>query len=417
MNIEAIFVGSELLRGKLNLNLSIISKYLSTIGLKLKRAITVPDDDKEIEKSVKEAISNSDIVFVVGGFGPTFDDRTLPVISRVLKKKVVFSRDVMHMIAAYFARKGRDVPKGAERQAYIISGAKILKNSRGVAPGEIIELKSKNKIVILLPGPPNEVSGIFEEELLPYLKERFERGISRRVVYHLAGITEMEIEKEINEIRSREFEGGNVEFSILPCVGGVDIEVYVDGEDELVVREIIKRIELELNDFLGDKIFGKDDETLPQVIGRLLAGKRSTLSIAESCTGGLIQDMITDVSGSSIYFKGGLVVYSVESKIKNLGVNEEIIKKYSAVSKECAIEMLKGLRRIFKTDFTVSTTGIAGPTGGSKEKPVGLVFIGCGKGDDFKVKKYIFTGSRRIIKEKAAKYALEFLRRRIIGME
>jgi len=416
MVIQAIFVGSELLRGKINLNLSILSSKLSTIGLKIKKAITVSDNVEDMKEVFKEAVTESQIVFISGGLGPTFDDKTIEVVSSVLKKKTVFSREVMQMIAAYFVRKGREIPKNIEKQAYIVSGAKILENKRGTAHGEFMELKTKNKIIILLPGPPQELSGLMDDEVIPILKKKFEKKILKRNVYHIAGIRETEIEKDIKEIKAREFEEGDVNFSILPEVGEVHIEVCVEGEDELVVEEIVKKIELEIYDALGDKIYGKNEETLSSVIGKLIAKEKATLSVAESLTGGLISDMITDTPGSSLYFLGSVIVYSNYIKKKELGVKEETIKKFGAVSQECVIEMLKGLRERFNTYYTIVTTGIAGPSGGTKEKPVGLVYIGCGKKDEFEVKKYIFTGSRRMIKEKTAKYALSILRKKILNV-
>lgn len=424
MKVEMVCVGTELLKGKVNTDNAYLGEKLDSIGLAIDRETTVADDREKIEGVLEEALNRSDIVITTGGLGPTFDDLTREVMAKVLKKKLVFDPEVMHQIAAHFAKRDLEMPKNNERQAYIIEGAKVIPNKIGTAPGMIVERRtkagSKSKVqkaraIIMLPGPPREMKPMVEEVVLPYLKERYERKILKKRVLHISGLTESAVYEKIKEVVEieRRMEGGILRFSILAHLAEIDVEISGEGENELLVDEMLHKARQEIYDCLGDYIYGEDEDTLESVVGRLLLSKRLTLAVAESCTGGLIGDRITDFAGSSVYFKEGVVAYSNEAKVRILGVKEETLNESGAVSRESALEMAGGIQRISGTDIGLATTGIAGPTGGTVRKPVGLVYVAL-TWPEMGVevcKEFRFSGKRREIKESAVANALDILRK------
>jgi len=351
-------------------------------------------------------------------------------MAKVLKKKLVFDREVMHQIAAHFAKRDLEMPKDNEKQAYIIEDAKVISNKVGTAPGMVVERKtkagSKSKVqkasvIIMLPGPPREMKPMVEEVVLPYLKERYERKILKKCILHISGLTESAVYDKIKEVVDIEkrMEGGILRFSILAHLAKTDVEISGEGENELLVDEMLHKARQEIYDCLGDYIYGEDEDTLESVVGKLLLSKRLTLAVAESCTGGLIGDRITDFAGSSVYFKEGVVAYSNEAKVRILGVKEETLNEFGAVSRESALEMARGVKRISGTDIGLATTGIAGPTGGTARKPVGLVYIALAwpeMGVEI-CKEFRFGGKRREIKESTAINALDILRKALKGKE
>jgi len=429
MRVELISVGTELLKGKINTDIAYLCEKLDSIGLTVERETTVGDDREKIESVLREVLDRSDIMITTGGLGPTFDDLTREVMAKVLKKKLVFDSEVMHQIAAHFATRDLEMPKENERQAYIIEGARVIPNKVGTAPGMILERRSKagakskvHKVtVIMLPGPPREMKPMVEEFALPYLKEKYERKILKKCVLHICGLTESSAYEKIKEVVEieRRMEGGILRFSILAHLAVVDVEISGEGENGLLVDEMLHKARQEIYDCLGDHIYGQDEDTLQSVVAGLLLKKRLTLASAESCTGGLLGDRITDVPGSSVYFKEGIVAYSNEAKVRILGVREETLNGFGAVSRETALEMARGAQRISGADIGLATTGIAGPIGGTPEKPVGLVYIAlvwAGKGIEI-CNEFRFSGQRREIKENAVASALDILRRALMGKD
>jgi len=424
MKVELVSVGTELLKGKINTDNAYLGEKLDSIGLAIDRETTVGDSREKIESVLQEALNRSDIIITTGGLGPTFDDLTREVMAKVLKKKLVFDREVMHQIAAHFAKRDLEMPKDNEKQAYIIEGAKVIPNKVGTAPGIVVERKtkagSKSKVqkaraIIMLPGPPREMKPMVEEVVLPYLKERYERKILKKCVLHISGLTESAAYEKIKEVVEieRRMEGGILRFSILAHLAKIDVEISGEGENELLVDEMLHKARQEIYDCLGDYIYGEDEDTLESVVGKLLLSKRLTLAVAESCTGGLIGDRITDFAGSSVYFKEGVVAYSNEAKVRVLQVKEETLNEFGAVSRESALEMARGVQRISGTDIGLATTGIAGPTGGTAKKPVGLVYVALAwpeMGVEI-CKEFRFGGKRREIKESTAINALDILRK------
>jgi len=427
MRVELVSVGTELLKGKINTDIAYLGEKLDSIGLTVERETTVGDDREKIGSVLQEALNRADIIITTGGLGPTFDDLTREVMAKVLKKKLVFDKEVMHQIAAHFAKRDLEMPKENERQAYIIEGAKVIPNKIGTAPGMIVERRtkadSKSKVqkisIIMLPGPPREMRPMVEETVLPYLKERYERKIQKKCVLHICGLTESATYEKIKDVVEieRRMEGGILRFSILAHLTEVDVEISGEGENELLVDEMLHKAKQEIYDCLGDYIYGQDEDTLENVAGRSLLRKRLTLAVAESCTGGLIGDRITDVAGSSLYFKEGVVAYSNDAKTRILGVKEETLNKFGAVSRETALEMVRGIQEISGADIGLATTGIAGPTGGTPQKPVGLVYIALvwpKMGVEI-CREFRFSGQRREIKESTMASALDILRRALEG--
>ncbi|MEW6555731.1 MAG: competence/damage-inducible protein A [Elusimicrobiota bacterium] len=414
MHIEIICIGTELLLDFVNTNTALISERLATVGLKTTRVITVGDDFSELKNVFAESLNRSDIVVTCGGLGPTFDDITVEVVSKTICKRLVLNKELLKKIADYFEKKNIKMPKSTEKQAYILESAEIIPNNLGTASGEIVELN--NKTVILLPGPPRELKPMLDETVVPYLKKRFEKNILKVKTLHTTGLSESYIDdkiKKIVEIEKR-LEGSEVKFIILSKHTGVDIKIMLSGTDELLIDKTIKNLKQEFYDILKENIYGEDNQLLESVVGELLLKKRKTLAVAESCTGGLITHRLTNVAGSSLYFKEGVVAYSDNSKKRIFGVKEETLNKYGAVSKEIAKEMAESIKKIATTNFGLSTTGIAGPKPSSTGKPVGLVYIGLTSDKETIVKQFNFSGSRTEIKDKIATAALDILRKSLI---
>jgi nicotinamide-nucleotide amidase len=415
MHVEIVCVGSELLLSSVNTNGSYLTRQLASIGIRTSREITVGDDPKELAAALADSLKRSDLVITTGGLGPTFDDITREAAAAALGKKLVFSRDAMSSVAGYFARMNRQMPKSNEKQASIMEGASIINNELGTAPGQMIE--AGGKTLILLPGPPREMKHMVEKSVLGYLKKRFETGMLRIKTLHVCGMGESLVDEKIKSIidNERKLEGSSVDFIILASPIGVNIKIICSATDEMLLDDTLEKIKSEFYRLLGENIFGEDNQTLEGVVGELLARKKKTLAVAESCTGGLLAHKITNVSGSSMYFKQGIVAYSVDSKITALGVSSDTLAKSGAVSEDVALEMASGIRNAAGTSVGISTTGVAGPRPSSDGKPVGLVFVGLDIDGKKSAHRMEFLGTRSDIKEKAAVWSLDLLRRELLA--
>ncbi|MCS7258945.1 MAG: CinA family nicotinamide mononucleotide deamidase-related protein, partial [candidate division WOR-3 bacterium] len=374
---------------------------LNEIGIEVCEIITIRDERSLIEKTIKRALDETNLVFVTGGLGPTPDDQTMTAVANVLKRRLVLDETLYNKIEKSFLRQGHSVPELATKQALIIQGSIVLDNPIGQAPGLILKLGKK--LLILLPGVPIELQKIFEAGVVPYLHEHFKFEPTLSLTIRTTNLSEMTIVERIEESVKRY---SQIKVAYLPSVTGVDVKIT-----NIPDRKVYLAIEKELQALLAPFIYGYGEETIEEVIGKLCRKNGLTISVAESCTGGLICDKITNVAGSSEYFIGGAVVYSNKLKQLICDVKTDTLKKYGAVSKETVMEMAEGIRRRFGTDLGIGVSGIAGPSGATKEKPVGLVFIGVATKRGTNFEKYIFSGNRRVIKEKAAVAALDFLRR------
>ena len=425
MNTELICVGTELLEGKLNTNSSYIGERLDTLGLSLDYIVTVGDGLEKLETAIENALKRSAVVIVTGGLGPTFDDITREAVSKATGRKLVLNREALSSIAAMFVKRGVDMPKNNERQAYMLEGAKVLANPLGTAPGQFLKIektagkdRKAGAFVFLLPGPPREMQDMFDREVFPCLK-KYETSIKKSFILHVCGMSESLVDEKIKHIvdAERKLDFGSVSFTILAHQTIIDLKTSVSGKDEMLVDEIFQNIKNEFYDALGSNIYGADKATLESVVGDLLMKHKLTLTVAESCTGGMLSQKITSVPGSSFYFMEGFVVYSNKSKMRQLGVREETINNCGAVSEETALEMARGAKIVSGADYAVSITGVAGPSGGTPKKPIGLVFIGLAGPGEEQVFSSNFPGSRGNIRERSANIALDKLRRSLLALE
>jgi nicotinamide-nucleotide amidase len=425
MKIELICTGSELLTGKTNSNATYIGSRLFAIGLELSSIISVSDRKQDLICEFKRAFKKSDVIIITGGLGPTFDDMTVEAVAESLNFKVYSDKKVLKYIEKYFSKYAiNSPPKINKKQANIIRGAKVFENCLGTAPGQMLHFEFKysakkyRKTLFLLPGPPMEMKQMFEKHVEMFLK-KYSTGIKKSVVIHIFGISESAvaemIESVMKEIKICDLEK-SVEFGILANESIIDVKFSVSGTDEVLINEITKKLKFDLCNLFKDNIFGFGNDTLASIVGQLLIKMKKTVSFAESCTGGKIASAITDVPGSSLYFKSSVVTYSNESKMKILGVKREILAKFGAVSEETGKAMAKGILKLSDSDYAFSVTGILGPSGATKKKPIGLVHICFADKDESKIEsyKFNFNGTRKNISKLIINTTLDLLRRKLI---
>jgi len=407
MTAEIIACGTELLLGHgINTNASYISNSLSRIGLDVFRHVTVGDNKERFSSAIKEALARSNIVIITGGLGPTVDDITMGTLASVIKKDLVFNKSIYKYIKESFKKSAFKVPKDAIKQALIPRGADWMENKVGTAPGLII--KHEKKYLIALPGPPRELIPMFEKDVMPLLgKVQPQKWTIKSKSLRLIGLPEAKVNEKVKDLLEL---GGHTTLGIYARLGQVELKITSKAHNENIADSNIKRLEGKIRERLKTIIYGVDNETLQEAAGNILAKKKKTLALAESCTGGLISNLITDVPGSSRYFTAGIIAYSDKIKIKRLDMSKELIKKYGAVSKEVAKSMADNIRALADTDIGIGVTGIAGPTGRTKKKPIGLVYIALSSKKKKIVKEFIFSGKREEIKLQAAYQALNLLR-------
>ena len=403
--MELVCVGTELLMGKLNTHGAYFSGLLEDAGLPLARETTVSDDPKEMARLFKEVWDRSDVVLATGGLGPTFDDVTRDVWARVLGRKLVFRRDLLAAIVERFQRRGTPMPPANRRQAYILDGARPLENANGTAPGQLLE--AEGKILVLLPGPGREMKPMVERFVLPFLGNRFPSVARKTRVWRLFGRPESAVDQQLRKIFNSK---GGASWGILAQDGVVDVKMTASGTDPRRVEKIVGQWDARMRRAFGKDIFGNEGDTLESVVGSLLKHRGKTLATAESCTGGGLAQKLTNVPGSSEYYWGGVVVYDNTAKRKLLGVGEGTLKRFGAVSAETAREMAQHLRRKARADVALSITGIAGPAGGTADKPVGRVYIALAAAGSNRVWEMNFLGDRALIRNQSALWALNSLR-------
>ena len=423
MDIRAhvICVGNEILLGHIsNTNAEYISRKLSSIGVKTSRHISVPDEEDTIIHAIRESLCNSDIAILTGGLGPTVDDITLECISKALGRKLIPRKKVAEHIKNNFKKRNLSMPKNNLRQALIPEGAIPVLNNIGTAPGLIIPLPSlsplpkgervrvREKVLIALPGVPFEMHAILDKAIIPFLKKTFKPGVTiKSRVIKITGLPESRVNEKIRDILNIK---GNVQMGIYPHPEEITVKITVTEKNEKLADASIVKIEKKISLRLKKHIFAYDNEKLEEITGKLLLKSKKTIALAESCTGGLLADRITDVPGSSGYFKVGCVTYSNESKNKLLDIPMEIIKKYGAVSKQVASLMAKNIRLRAGSDIGIGVSGIAGPDGDTAKKPVGLVYIALSSKTKTICGEFRFLGQRRIIKYKTTQVALNMIR-------
>jgi len=464
MRAEIITVGDEILYGEISdSNSPFIGEKLIGEGIEVVFSTSVGDDINKITEAFSTAGSRADVIIATGGLGPTSDDLTKKAIVKVFKRNLVFHEEILKKIEKSFEKRDLSMPKINQNQALLPQGAKPLANRWGVAPGIFIEAEAESgegkTLFFALPGVPQEMRWMLENEVLPILRSKKSETYVVHRKLRTTGIPESAIYEKIEGLIDPK---GDVKVAFLPGYLGVDIRLVVslrfdfaprpelgpkvrrpvfdpalrlppeagcqrkaqtrrepvEGPNLLTERlkqkkeadAKIEEFEKRIREILKTYIYGTDDQTLEEVVGKLLSEKRKTIAVAESCTGGLIGAKFTNISGSSKYFERGVVTYSNQAKTELLKVPPKIIEKYGAVSEEVAILMAEGVRRLAETDYGLSATGIAGPTGGTPEKPVGLTYLGLAHENDSFAQKFQFGEDRRTNRERAGQAALNMVR-------
>ncbi|MBD5466510.1 MAG: competence/damage-inducible protein A [Lachnospiraceae bacterium] len=410
MVVELISVGTEILLGNIvNTNAAYLAEKCAGLGLSCYYQTVVGDNGDRLEGVLKTALSRSDMVILSGGLGPTQDDLTKETAAKVMGKELFMDAHSKERILKYFKERKLTITENNWKQAMMPKGAIIIDNENGTAPGVIMEEQGKS--VILLPGPPNELIPMFEKDIVPYLKEKTPEVIYSQTV-KICGIGESRAESMIEDLMKKQT---NPTIAPYAKTGEVHLRVTAKAEDEKTAKKLCKPIVKELKSRFDDKVYStQEDMTLEKAVVDLLLANHLTVATTESCTGGLLAARLINVPGVSEVFKAGYVTYSNKAKRKLVGVKKSTLLKYGPVSDVVAKEMAKGAAIFTKADVTISVTGIAGPDGGTKEKPVGLVYIACNVKGNLEVKEYHFSGSREKIRQSSVASALTLLRQCVL---
>lgn len=405
MKAEIITVGTEILLGDIvNTNSQYLAKELASLGIEVYYQSSVGDNEQRLLQSFEDSLKRSDIVITTGGLGPTEDDITKEVACKYFGQDVELHMPSWEKIESYFKRLGVEITENNKKQAYFPKDSIILENNNGTAPGVILE--KDNKKIIVLPGPPREMKLMFENEVKPYLQKLTDNVLVSETI-RIFGIGEAALEDKIIDIIKEQSNP-----TVAPYVGDMEVRLRVmaKAKTEEKAKELLNPVIQKIEDRVGEYIYAKGDTSIEEVVAKMLVEKNLTLSTSESCTGGLVSATLINYPGISSVFVEGCVTYSNESKVYRLGVKEETLEKYGAVSEETAREMAEGIAKHFGTNIGLSTTGIAGPDGGSDEKPVGLVYIGIYINGKTIVKRFVFNGNRQAVRLRATKNILNELR-------
>ncbi len=404
-----ITVGNEILSGEIkDANMYYFATRARDHGFRVVEYTAVEDNIKEISSTLKRMAKKVDLLIVSGGLGPTDDDLTRESAARAAGVKLIVNKRVLRRLREYFEGRGFGFPESNVKQATFPEGAKIIDNPAGTAPGFLLRIKGTD--VFFLPGVPDEFKRMVDEKVLPILSKKTRTEVFSKI-YRIFGLPE----SRVGEIL-KNFTMNDVEIAYLPEFPEVNLKITVIARKGERRERVFDEVDRKLKELLGDFIFGYDNDTLESIVGRLLFESKKTLSIAESITGGLIGHRLTQIPGSSAYFDRSIVCYSNEAKIQMLGVNRDTLQRFGAVSEETALEMARGVRIVSGTDIGLSVTGIAGPGGGSEEKPVGTVYAGLSTKEEEHVRHYLFGGlPRERVKILTAEVALDLLRRYLAG--
>lgn len=406
MDAEILAVGTELLMGQIaNTNAQYISQRLNDIGINVYYHSVVGDNPVRLKSALELALKRSDVVIMTGGLGPTQDDLTKETVSEIVGKKLVLHDESLKRIENYFNRINRPLTKNNIKQAYLPEDCLVIKNDNGTAPGCIIE--KENKIVVMLPGPPSEMRPMLDDTVIPYFKSKSQEKIVSKYL-RIFGIGESLLEEKLMHLIEKQ---DNVTIATYAKEGEVTIRITNKSNDEAVALRELAHVEEEIAKVVGDALYSDEDKELYQIVGEMLINKGITIAFAESCTGGLISSVITDIPGISAVFDRAVVSYSNKSKVENLGVKQETLDKFGAVSRETAVEMAEGIRKVAGTDLGLSVTGIAGPGGGTEFKPVGLVYIALASKNGTACKELRLAGNRRKIRNYTVLNAFDMIRR------
>jgi nicotinamide-nucleotide amidase len=408
-----ICVGNELLNGQtVDSNAAYLGRQLFSLGIPVVRIVAVPDDIQRIADTLSLACSDSDVVLVTGGLGPTDDDLTRQGLARFLDCELYENEALIKQVACFFEQRRISMPQRNRIQACLPQGTEGIENTLGTAPG--ILARQGDAVIVVMPGVPHEMKNMFEQNIVPVLQEIPERACVVMKRLRCFGTGESMIADRLGSMMQRDRNpliNCTVHFGVITLT--ITARADQQARAEALVEQDVSYLRRELNTL----IFGVDDQTLAQVVGQLLTEQKKTIAIAESCTGGLLAQCLTDHAGASRYFNHGLVTYSNEAKITQLSVSPECIAQYGAVSEPVAGAMARGARARAGTDYAIAITGIAGPAGGTPDKPVGLVYICIDSQEDSHTRRFQFTHNREFIRSRSAQTALNMLRLRLLGFD
>ena len=413
MKAEIITIGGELLDGsQVDLNAAYLGSRLTSLGASVVRVTSVPDAADDIEEATSHALDRADVVITTGGLGVTADDRTKQAVARLLGRKLVLDEDVLEHVRARFEARNVPMPESNIATAMLPEGARSIENQRGTVPGLLFE--RGETLLFVLPGAPIELRSMFENFVSPYLEGTGLRPLAQERLVRTTGLTESEIAERIDQLARRL---ARTDVVYLPSATGVDLKVIGRGQTPVEAAKTAEKSQEKIAAKLGPYVYARGEESLEKVVGYLLSMRESTLSVAESCTGGRVGWRLTRVPGSSDYFKGGVIAYSNDLKKRLLGVKAGVLKKHGAVSEETALMMARGVREKCATDYGLAITGVAGPGGGTEKKPVGTVFIAVVGGAGERVRDLRLAGGRGSIRRAACQAALDLLRRLLLNIE
>lgn len=411
MNAEIIAVGSELLTPeRLDTNSLYLTEQLNALGVEVVMKAVVGDDRGRLAGAVRAALERSEILIITGGLGPTEDDVTRDAVAAALGREQAFVPEILAAIEQRFRRAGRLMAEINRRQAFILAGAEALPNDNGTAPGQWID--DRGRVVALLPGPPGELKPMFARSVRPRLERIVPRLVIRTRSYRAGGIAESDLDQRISSVYKQY---ANPVTTVLAAPGDIQIHLRArcpsEQEAEALLADLGGRIEA----ILGDHIYSRGDP-LEQVIGDLLRARAATISVAESCTGGLVAERITSAPGSSDYFLGGLLVYTDSMKSRLAGVEPRLLAEHGAVSEPVAVALAAGTRERTGSTYALAVTGVAGPGGGTEATPVGTVFIALAGPEGCQARRFRFLGDRARVRAFAAQAAMNLLRRRLLAL-
>jgi nicotinamide-nucleotide amidase len=409
---EILAVGSELLRPpRAETNASYLTGRLLEAGVEVAARVTVADDAALLESAFRTALARADIVIATGGLGPTEDDLTREAAAAALGRGLRRDRALIEGLKARFARYNRPMAAVNEKQADVIEGGVVIPNPRGTAPGQRIE--ADGKTVVLLPGPPHEMAPMFEEHVLPLLRERSRGSVLRTRVLRIACLSESDVEQALAPLYKTYT---NPLTTILGAPGQVELHLTAQGRSLDAAEALLEELAAGMRERLPGRVFSEDGRDLPEVVAALLRERGLTLALAESCTGGLVAARLTEVPGASAFLERAYVAYSNRSKVEMLGIDAALIEARGAVSEEVAAAMASGARSAAGAAIGVGITGIAGPDGGTSDKPVGLVFLALDGAAGTRVRRALFPGSRDRVRHQASQAALEMIRRGLLAL-
>ncbi|MCI5629933.1 MAG: competence/damage-inducible protein A [Clostridiales bacterium] len=405
MKTEIITVGTEILLGDiLNTNTHYLSNELANMGIDVYYQITVGDNEQRLLSQLKESFKRSDLVILTGGLGPTEDDITKEVCAKYFNMEMEFHEQSWDKIIEIHNKMNRKPTENNRKQAYFPKGSLILPNKYGTAPGCIME-KDK-KTIIVMPGPPKEMKPMFDNYVKPFLLKD-NKNILKSKVLRIIGMGESKIENDLLDLIDKQI---NPTIATYAKDGECTVRITAKGKNEKEVESLIEPISNEIKSRFKEKVYGEDDTAIEDEVAKILVDNNLTIAVAESCTGGMVAADLINYPGISSVFMEGCVTYSNEAKMMTLNVKKETLNTVGAVSEQCAKEMSEGVAARHNTNIGLSTTGIAGPEGGSEDKPVGLVYMGITINNKTIVKKYIFNGNRQQIRSRACKTLLNDLR-------